>query len=103
MNDKIRNHLIAFNESHGLPTDDDTLLETLLEEDTVHEQIVGQRRWWNDIFHVVNVGGMLIGYDWAHSTGDSSASELGWEFDWDSVVEVEAFEKVVVGYRVKED
>jgi hypothetical protein len=64
---------------------------------------MGERRWWEDLFIVVEIDGMLIGFNGAKTTGDESPYEKGWEFDINTVGEVEKIEKLVkqVEYYLK--
>ena len=89
MNDKIRQHLTAFNENGGWGTSDKDLMETLTEATPVYKAIGSAHRWYDDEFRVVNIGGMLIGYNGFHITGDNGVSDMGLEYKIDSVCEVE--------------
>lgn len=60
------------------------------------------RRWWTTHFCVTNIGDMYIGYVNAFSDGDMSARDKGFEFDPESICEVEPYEVIVVKYRKKE-
>lgn len=99
MNEKIKAHLTAYAKSKGWGTDDDTLMEILSEASDVFSEIVGSHRWYEDKFRVVNVDGMLIGFNDFHMTGDSSRSDMGLEFDLTSVCEVEKKQKTVDYYE----
>lgn len=57
----------------------------------------------NDVFNVVEIDGMLIGFDDAETTGDNSPSDVGFEFDPESIVEVEKIVEIkkVVSFRRK--
>lgn len=88
-----------FCRSKGWRDDDLNVEEVLLYGDTVYTKVDGEHRWWNDVFRVVNVGGTLIGCRGAQTTGDMSPRETGWEFDWNSLCEVERKEVVTVVYE----
>lgn len=47
---------------------------------------------------VVEVDGMLIGFDGATTTGDDSPSDKGWEFNPSSICEVQAKEVTTTVY-----
>jgi hypothetical protein len=95
MKPEIKEFLIKYNESHGYSTDDDMLIETVIEGKTVFERLEQSHRWWDEWFKVVNVGEKDFGFIWARTTGDMSAREAGWEFDSDSIVEVKPVIKTV--------
>ena len=43
---------------------------------------------WEVWLHVVKIGNKFIAYNWAETDFEKSAFRLGWEFNWDTVVEV---------------
>lgn len=53
------------------------------------------------MFRVVEIDEMLIGYNDAKTTGDSSPSDCGWEFDPESCCEVEKVTetKIITSYK----
>lgn len=89
MNATIREHVIKYLEKHGEQTTDDDIVEAITDSAEVWIGDADRHRWWDNHFKVVNVDGMLIGFDWATTTGDDSASDKGWEFDPSSICEVE--------------
>lgn len=99
MNEKIREHVKKYNEKNGWGTDEQTIIETILEGEQVWSGDESDRRWWTDCFTVVEVDGMLIGFHNAITTGDESAEEKGWEFDPSSICEVLAKEKTITVYE----
>lgn len=98
MNQKIKNHLIAFNQKEGYGITDKDLLETITETKPIFTQIIGKHRWYEDEFRVVEIDGMLIGYDGFHTTGDTSWRDMDLEYDIDSVCEVEKKQKTIDYY-----
>jgi hypothetical protein len=102
MNEKIKQHIIAYNKEKGDDTTDECLIEAISESDVIYSERLGSRRWWNDVFRVCNINGMNIGYVWAETTGDSNPDEVGWEFDPSSICEV--VEKIITNtiYEPKE-
>ena len=100
MNEKIKKHLVAYNEKNKWAINDETIRETLEEcgKELFREKL-GGRRWWNDIFIVKDIDGMLIGYNWAETTGDMSPREAGWEFDDAEIWEVKPIEKTIIVYE----
>lgn len=101
MNETIKSHVSAYNARNGWPTSDEDILETIFEGKHVWTGDESDRRWWTDCFTVVEVDGMLIGFDDATTTGDDSARDKGWEFDPDSICEVEAKEITTTIYVPK--
>ncbi len=108
MNEKVKQHLIAYNkkmaETHSgfdLHEDDpiilqEELLETLFDcGNEVYREKGDSHRWWNDVWIVKDIDGMLIGYDGAETTGDNSPTEVGWEFNDSSICEVKAVTKTI--------
>ena len=102
MNEKIKAHLIEYNKKNNwsFETDKD-LEETLRESRVVYREITGSHRWYEDEFIVVDVDGMLIGYNWYHTTGDLTPREMDLDFDFSSVCEVEKKQKTVDYYERK--
>jgi hypothetical protein len=95
MNEKIRNHVAKYNESHGWSISEDSIIETILESEPVHHEVINERRWWADTFQVVEIDGMLIGFNGAYATGDDSPQDKGWVFDPDTIGEVEQKEVTI--------
>lgn len=78
------------------------LLELLRNAKVIYRAPGGKGRWWQDEFVVVNLGGRLIAYWDATTTGDENAEEKGWKFDPDSIGDAEAYEHTETRYRFKE-
>ena len=69
-------------------TDKETMEEILTEggkELSVQDR--SSRRHWDEITIVKQYGDKIIGYGYADGSGDSHPTEVGWEFDWDTVAE----------------
>ena len=98
MDEEIRKHVAALNEADGFGVDDASIIETILAAEEVWCGNESKRRWWTDCFCVVKVGGMLIGFDGAITTGDESPSEKGWEFNPKSICKVAAKEITYTTY-----
>ena len=96
MDSKVEEHLKKYCESNGWSTNMDTIKEVLIEADSVWTGNESERRWWIDLTKVVEIDGVLIGFDYAHSTGDQSLSDLGWEFNFDSIKEYSSREETRV-------
>jgi hypothetical protein len=79
--------------------DPEDLYEFLQECEEVYKEVTGLRRWWDDVFYVVNVDEILYGFMGAETTGDNSPIDVGWEFDEHSVCFVESYEVTQTKYR----
>lgn len=101
MNETIKNHVARFNLAQGWDVTDESIVETIREAPEVWSGHDKPRRWWTDCLTVVSVDGMLIGFNDAKTTGDSSASDVGWEFDSSSICEVEEKTVQVTVYQRK--
>jgi hypothetical protein len=100
MNNKIKEHLIQYAQKNGWDCEEnDDFIEILKEADSVYSEIGASHRWYDDMFIVVSIDGILIGYDWYHITGDNSAADMGLKFDLESVCEVEEKEKTIKYYE----
>jgi hypothetical protein len=103
MNKKIKDHIVNYCKKNGWGYDsDDELWETITESGKeVYRGNRDQHRWYNEYFVVVDLNGMEIGFYDAETTGDNSASDIGWEFDLDRCCEVEKTEetKVIITYK----
>ena len=100
MNDKIRKHLTAINEKNGWITDDKSLFETIRDMGKlVYTEIGSSHRWYDEVFKVVELEGMLIGYKDFHITGDNSVADMGLKYDADSICEVVKKQKTVDYYE----
>ena len=90
MNEEIKRIIGAALEKKGYEKNEESILDFLLySAKEIHSEVTGSRRWWDEVFKVVDVDGTKIGYDWAETTGDDSARDKGWEFDPESVCFVE--------------
>lgn len=67
-------------------------------EDDVYSESVGSSRWWDNLFCVSEVDGVLIGYGWAATTGDNNIFDVGWEFDKSTICYVEKKEVTTTKY-----
>jgi len=88
MNNKIREHLVKYNLKNEYGTSDADLFETLFEAEELYSKQKTKHRWWIDIFTVVEIDGMFIGFMYAETTGDNNPKDVGWEFDPRSICEV---------------
>lgn len=93
MNEEIKKYLVHFLKNNEQWKDewltDKGIIEYLIETDPIYEEDCGSSRWWMNTFRVVEVGSKLIGFEWATTTGDNNARDMGWEFDPKSICEVE--------------
>jgi len=94
MNEKIKDHLLAYCKKQGFTNADEDLKEILV-DGHIYRGDESSHRWWNTYFYVALIDGMYIGYEYAKTTGDSSAEDLGYEFNFDSICEVIKEEKTL--------
>lgn len=101
MNQKIKDHISKYNLSKGFGVSDAEIIETIRWGKEIYEEKIGDRRHWDDWFFVVEIDGMKIGFDGAKTTGDDSPYDKGWEFDPESIKEVEETTKTIVVKKYK--
>lgn len=53
-------------------------------------------RWWDEVTRIAKYGDKYFEYTWATANRDESIFDLGWEFNWDSVHEVEPYTETVL-------
>lgn len=87
--------IVAKDNADGKEVTSNDVLEWLCDNE-IHSEVVDSHRWWNSTFNVAKYGDILIGFDYAETTGDETPWEKGFEFDESSVCYVEAVEKTVV-------
>ena len=80
---------------------DNELLEVLRNFDVIHKELCDSHRWWNEYQYVIRIKDTYIGYCNAETTGDMSASEVGYDFEPDSICEMEPIQKTITTYIVK--
>ncbi len=103
MNDKIRDHMIAFCEAKGWANDNEGVVETIQEGKEVWSGNEVEHRHWIEFDKVVEINGMYIQFTWAKGAGDQGLYDAGWEFDADSIFEVQPKEvKTIIYEAVKE-
>lgn len=103
MKENIKKHLEEYNQSKGWPTDEDSLVETLIEAPEIWAGDESEHRWWVTYTKVVEINGMFIAIGWARTTGDDSPQDKGWEFDPEYIWEVEPTAKTITVYVAKKD
>lgn len=84
------------------PSDGD-LLDFLNDGNLKKDDKHSGSRWWNNMERIVEIEGRYFRYHWAETTGDMSIWDSGWEFDWNTLVEVEPYQEtiIVTKYRTK--
>jgi hypothetical protein len=92
MNEKIFNHVANYNKSKGWEETQESVIETIMEAKQVYSETTDSRRHWDEEFVVVEIDGMLIGFEGASTTGDETAEDKGWSFDPETICEVVAKE-----------
>ena len=99
LSEDVREFVAAYNEAHGWGTDIDTIIESIVDAETVYREKVDDARWWYEENVVVQLGDKYIMYPWAVSTRDMSAQESGWEMCLDEIMFVHAVEKTIIVYE----
>ena len=100
MNEKIREHVKKYNETKGYDITDEGIVDTI-RESVIWSGNFSSRRHWTDCLSVSKVNDMLIGFDDAQTTGDENAYDKGWEFDPESICEVEESQITTTVYKKK--
>ena len=103
MNEKIKNHLIAYNTSKGWDTTESSLMETVIEADSLWEGKRDRHRWYTLIPTVVCIEGMFLQYDYCDVDGETSNIDdcIG-GYKLHSVIEVKPVQKTVTIYEAVE-
>jgi hypothetical protein len=101
-NEQLIQHIKDYRKELGWECKDDAdILETLQVSGAIlYREGIEDRRWWKEVFYVVDIAGVSMGYSGAETTGDDSPYDKGWEFDTASICEVErkVETKTVVSY-----
>lgn len=85
--------------SKGWHDNDSALEEFLTYATPIYQEPLSHHRWWNLVFKVAEVNGVLIGFTDAETTGDNSPNDAGWSLDWNSLCEVRPKEVVTTIYE----
>ena len=101
MEEYVRQYLLEHCEDEGYEQSDSGIHEMLRDCNTIYKECVDTHRHWDDYRYVVGIGHMFIGYIDEYATGDM-AGDLGYEFDIDTVCEMELVQKMVTVYEPKE-
>jgi hypothetical protein len=99
MNEKVKAYLTAYCQKNNWATSDEDLREVLTEGKRVYKEIGAAHRWYDETFEVVNIDGMLIGFDYYHTTGDCSLRDHDLTLDLNTVCEVRQKERSVIYYE----
>lgn len=99
MEEYIRKQLDNYCKANDWDPTDQNAEMVLAESDIVYEEKIKSRRWWDEVIRVVEIDGMFIGFEYAVSTGDEPATELGYAFDLEKVWEMRPVTKTVVAYE----
>lgn len=99
-NEKTLEFLRQICREEGYPENNPNMLEVLREEgQTISSETTGESRWWSDLTVTRFIRGKFIQFQWAKANRDESLHDIGWEFDWSSVIEVESYPKTVIAFR----
>ena len=67
---------------------EDLIQDVCLETDAIYEDNYSSHRWYDAVTYVIKVGDMFVEYDHYHITGDDHWTDMGLEFQIESVREV---------------
>ena len=56
---------------------------------------LGSSRHWNNYLYSIEIGGRLIGYEWATLPDGETASVCGWDFDKDTICFLEPYTETI--------
>ena len=79
---------------------DEFIEEGLKEELCIYKEDVSEHRWYAAIEKIVKIGDKYFKFEDYYITGDTSAADMGLEFNWESLREVEPYEVVATKFRV---
>ena len=79
---------------------DEFIEEGLKEELCIYKEDVSEHRWYTAIEKIVKIGDKYFKFEDYYITGDTTAEDMGLEFNWDSLREVEPYEVVATKFRV---
>lgn len=97
MNQKIKEHLIAYCESQGLEISNDTFKQLLLASKIIQETLLSSKWLSRTDFRVINFENLLIGFNVITNTQDFT-----YTVDLDSVYECEPVEIKTIIYKAKQ-
>lgn len=69
-----------------------------------HHEVISREshRWWDEVDVVQQINDKYFKYRWATAKGYNSATESGWNFDFNSIVEVIPMKKMIEIVEYKE-
>lgn len=91
----VREFLKQVNEKHGLGTDEESLIETLVDGVILHRSGRDEHRWYICETVVTDIDGTYIQYTDYVITGDNSMSDMDLRYDLDAAKIVERKERQV--------
>ena len=101
MKNEIKEHLIKYCKSNSWGYTDEDLREVLEYADVIWEGLRDSHRWYDLVDVVVEIDGMIIGFQKGLVTGDYQDNKP--VIDFDTVYEAEAYQVTTVGYRPKQE
>lgn len=93
--DYLKKEATKYYEENGF---DECFKEWIGWDDHIYSESLGSSRWWDNLFCVTEVNGVLIGFGWASTTGDNNIFDAGWEFDKDTICYVDKKEVTTTKY-----
>ena len=87
--------LVKYAKDEGYETDDDSIMNMLNESPRLHQEVIGSHSWYEDIFAVVEIDGVFIGFN-TYNILTESVHSL--KLNIDSVQEMEEKESKLITY-----
>jgi len=101
MNETVKQHLIQYNQKHGLGTSNDELLETLFDAPIKHQVIDFSTKWWTEYFIVAKIDDMFIGYIKSFDDIDTPTGKQKRKFNEDTICQMEEQKRTIKIYIKK--
>ncbi len=86
MNEKIKKHVMAYNQKEDFGVTDEDIMRTIEEAKEIWSG--KEHRHWIEYDAVVEIDGMFIQFVAAKGAGDQGVYDAGWEFDSSTIHEV---------------
>lgn len=99
---EIKDYIILYYADQGYDEyeiNDDFIEESLKEEPCIYKDDVSEHRWYTVIEKVVKIGDKYFRFEDYYITGDTSAKDMGLNFNWNSLCEVEPYDVVTTKFK----
>jgi len=99
---EIKDYIILYYADQGYDEykiNDDFIEESLKEEPCIYTDDISEHRWYTVIEKVVKIGDKYFRFEDYYITGDTSVKDMGLNFNWDSLCEVEPYDVVTTKFK----